>query len=239
MTNARTTGVGKNNTANLLKVVDHTVSSNGSSDLLGTGGNGELGLGGKTVGSGLPGNVGGSRHVLVRRVGARADQTDLELLRPRVPLDLLGKFGEGSGKIRGEGTVNMGLELREVDFDPLVVLTTLIRLEVVVELLGVLRNGRTVGGLEVSAHSVVEGEKRGSGANLSSHVTDSSHTGTRERLDTGTVVLNDSTSTALDSENTRNLEDNIYPKSQYLSPSGIDSSSLPLGVVHPLILPSR
>lgn len=210
LTDTRATSVGKNDTANLFKVFDHTVSSNGSADLLGTGGNGELGLGGKTVGSGLPGNVGRSRHVLVRRVGARANETDLELLRPGVPLDLIGKLGEGSGKVRGEGTVDVGLELSEVDLNPLVILTTLVRLKVVVKLLGVLRNGRTVGGLEVAAHSVVEGEERGGGTNFSSHVTDGSHTGTRERLDTRTVVLNDSTSTTLDSEDTGNLEDNVY-----------------------------
>lgn len=79
LTDTRTTGVGENDTADGLEGVNETVSSDSSSDLLGTGGDGELGLGDKTVSLSLLGDGGGSGHVLVGRVGARTDQSDLEL----------------------------------------------------------------------------------------------------------------------------------------------------------------
>ena len=53
-----------------------------------------------------------------------------------------------------------------------------IGLEVVVEFLGVSSDMRSVGSFEVFRHFTVEWEKRGSGTNLGTHVTDGSHTGT-------------------------------------------------------------
>ena len=53
-------------------------------------------------------------HVFVRRVGTRADQSDLEFLWPIVLLDLLSELGDGGGKVGGEGTVDVWLKLREI-----------------------------------------------------------------------------------------------------------------------------
>lgn len=97
--------------------------------------------------------------------------------------------------------------------DDLVVLALLIRLEVVVELLGVSGNVGSASSLEVLRHSAVEGEERGGGTNLGTHVTDGGHTGTRERLDTGTVVLDNGTGSTLDSEDTGDLENNVLGRS--------------------------
>ena len=108
------TGVGQNDSTDVLEGLNESVTGNGSPDLLGTGGDGELGLGLQTVSLGLLGNGGRSGHVLVGRVGARSDQTDLELLGPVVVLDGLGELGDGGGEIGGEGTVDVGLELRQV-----------------------------------------------------------------------------------------------------------------------------
>ena len=67
------------------------------------------------------------------------------------------------------------------------------------EPLGVSRNLGTLGSLEVVRHAMVEGEERGGGTNLSTHVADSGHTRARKRFDTGTLVFDDSTGTTLDS----------------------------------------
>lgn len=114
LANARSAGVGKDHTANLLERADLTIAGDGSTDLLGTGGDGELGLGFQTVLGSLTGDRSGAGHVLVGRVGARADEGDLELLRPVVLLDCLSELGDGSGQIGSEGTVDVGLKLGEV-----------------------------------------------------------------------------------------------------------------------------
>lgn len=95
------------------------------------------------------------------------------------------------------------------DLDSLVVLGSLVWLQVVVELLSVLGDVGSAGSLEVRSHSLVVREERGGGTNLGTHVTDSSHTGTRQRLDTWTVVLNDGTCSTLDGEDTGDLEDDV------------------------------
>ena len=96
------------------------------------------------------------------------------------------------------------------DLDALVVFGTLIRLQVVLEALGVVGDVRTLGGIEVVDHAVVEGEERGRRTNLGTHITDRGHTRARERLDTRASVLNDGTSAALDGEDTSDLEDDVW-----------------------------
>lgn len=63
---------------------------------------------------GLGGDGSRSGHVLVRGVGARSDQSDLELLGPSVGSNGLGELGDGGGEIGSVGSVNVGLELGEV-----------------------------------------------------------------------------------------------------------------------------
>ena len=114
LSNTRATGVSEDNTSDVFESSDLTVPLNGSTNLLGTGGDGEFALDVKTVRGGFLGNRGGAGHVFVRRVGARTDQTDFELLRPVVRLDGGGKLRDRGGKIGCEGTVDMWLQFREV-----------------------------------------------------------------------------------------------------------------------------
>jgi hypothetical protein len=79
----------------------------------------------------------------------------------------------------------------------------------VLEGLGVRGDVTTVSGLEVSTHSVVVREDRGGSSDLGTHVTDGSHTGTREGLDTGSVVLDDSTGSSLNGQSSGNREDDV------------------------------
>lgn len=170
LTNARTAGVGKNNTAVLLKSLQLTITGNGGANLLGTGSNSEDRLGLETVVQSVTGDGGATGHVLVRRVGARANETDLQVLGPVVVLDGLGELRDGSSQIGGEGTVDVRLEFGQVDLDQLVVLGAL----VLTQLLGVdpgeITNVLALGGGEVVVHAVVEGEDGGRGTDFSTHV---------------------------------------------------------------------
>lgn len=209
LTDARTAGVGKNDTTEFLKSLELAIALDGSTDLLGTGRNSEERLRLQTVVDSVLGDRGSTGHVLVRRVGARADQTDLELLRPSVGLNGVLELRDGGGQVRGERSVDVRLELGQVDLDQLVVLSTLVLAEVLGIGAGEFTNGLTLSDLQVVVHAVVEGEKRGRSTDFSTHVTDGSHTGGRKRVDTRTVVFDDSASTTLDSEETSDLEDDI------------------------------
>ena len=114
MTNARAAGVGKNDTASRLEGLHDTITSDGSTDLLGTGGDREARLEVNAVVSRLLRDVGRAGHVLVGRVRARADESDLELLWPAVLDNLILELGKRSGKVGRKGTVDVRLKLGEV-----------------------------------------------------------------------------------------------------------------------------
>lgn len=59
-------------------------------------------------------NRGGAAHVLIRRVCARANETDLEFLWPSVCLDGLGELRHWGSEIGSERAIDMRLEFREV-----------------------------------------------------------------------------------------------------------------------------
>lgn len=170
LANARAAGVRKNHATEVLEGLELTVTLDGSANLLGTGGDGEEGLGLNAVVESVLGNRGGAAHVLVRGVGARADKTDLEVLGPAVGLDGILELADGGGKIGSEGTVDVGLELGEVDLDELVVLSTLVLAELSGVLAGEVTDLATLGGGQVVVHAVVEGEEGGSSTNFSTHV---------------------------------------------------------------------
>ena len=114
LTATRTARVGQDKTADVLESLDDAVTLDGRTDLLRTGGNGELALGLKTMRHSLLGNVRRTGHVLVRRISARADESNLEFRRPAVFLDLLLELRDRSSQVGSEGTVDMGLEFREI-----------------------------------------------------------------------------------------------------------------------------
>ena len=159
LTDARTAGVSEDNTTDTLESSDLSVTLNCCPNLLRTGGDGELGLDLDTVLGSLLDDGSGAGHILIRRVGARTDERNLEFLGPVVLLDGCGKLGKRGSQIGSEGTVDVGLELGQVDLDQLVVLGTLISLEVVLEAVSVLSNVTTLGRLEILGHTRVVGEE--------------------------------------------------------------------------------
>ena len=204
-----TAGVGKNHAAELLESLELSITLNGGANLLGTRGNGEEGLGLDAVVEGVTGNGGSAGHILVGGVGARSDKTDLKLLWPVVILNSLGELGDWGGKIWGEWAVDVWLELGEVDLDELVVLGTLILAKVVCVGAGEVSDVLALGDGKVIVHAVVEWEEGGGGTNLSTHITDGSHTSARDLVDTWAEVLNNGTSSTLDGKDTSKLEDDI------------------------------
>ena len=114
LANAGTARVREDNTAGVLEGLDDTIAGNGSTDLLRARGDSEFALGRQTVRRSLLGNGSRASHVLVRRVRARTDEADLELLGPVVRLHRLFELADGSGEIGSERTVDVGLELRQV-----------------------------------------------------------------------------------------------------------------------------
>jgi len=209
LANARAAGVGKNHATEVLESLELTVTLNGSADLLGTGSDGEEGLGLDAVVESVLGNGSRAAHVLVGGVGARADKTDLEVLGPAVGLDGILELADGGGKIGSEGTVDVGLELGEVDLDELVVLGALVLTELSGVLAGEVTDLATLGGGQVVVHAVVEGEEGGGGTNLSTHVADGGHASGRDGVNTGAEVLDNGTSATLDGEDTSNLQDDV------------------------------
>lgn len=63
------------------------------------------------------------------------------------------------------------------DSDVLVVLSTFVRFQVVLELLGIRGNIGTLGSTEIVGHTRVEGEQRCCSTNLRTHVANGSHAG--------------------------------------------------------------
>lgn len=210
LTNAGTTGVGKDETTKVKEGLELTVTLNGGTDLLGTGGDGVDGLGLETVGHGVTGNRGRALHVLVRGVGARADKTDLDLKGPVLLNGNLLELGDGGGQIGSEGTVDVGLKSVEVNLNELVVLgTSVSREKVLMVEVSKLGDGGPASGVQVVGHGGVVGEDRGGSTNLGTHVANGTHTSARKSVNTLTKVLNNGTGTTLDGKDTSELEDNI------------------------------
>ena len=114
LTNARTASVCQNQSTNILQSSHLSITGNGSTDLLGTGSDSELALRLESVFGSLLDDRDGARHVLIRRVGAGANQANLELRRPAVLLNSLLELRDRGSQIGSEGTVDVGFELRQV-----------------------------------------------------------------------------------------------------------------------------
>ena len=184
-------------------------SGNSSADLLRTRSDSEESLGLDAVIKSIAGDGGSTGHVFVGRVGTGTNQTDLELLWPVVGLDSLAELRDWGGKIWGEWTVDVWLKLGEVDLNEFVVFSALIFSELLGVYTGEVTNILTLGSSKVLVHAVVEWEERGSGTNLGTHVTDGTHTGGGDLINTWTVVLDNGTGSTLDSEDTSNLKNDI------------------------------
>lgn len=114
LTDTGAAGVSQDDTTSSFESLDLSIASDGGTNLLRSRSDSELALEGKPVVGGLLDDGGRTGHILVGGVGARADKSNLDLLWPVVSLGGLGQLRDRSGQIGGEGSVDVGLQFREV-----------------------------------------------------------------------------------------------------------------------------
>jgi hypothetical protein len=95
---------------------------NGRANLLRTRSDSKHGLSLDAVVNGILSNGSRAAHILVRRVGARANQAYFQFLWPLVRLNGFLEFADWCGKIRSEWAVDVWLQCIEVNLDEFVVL---------------------------------------------------------------------------------------------------------------------
>ena len=117
--------------------------------LFGTGRDGESSFASHSSVSNLLCEGSSSAHIFVGRVGARANQTVFDLNRPVLLAGGLTDLGSEMVKIGGEGTVDAGSELIEVDVDVLVVFGAGVSGEKTLVGVSEVTDGRSAGGVEV------------------------------------------------------------------------------------------
>mmetsp|Transcript_36260 Transcript_36260/g.102163 ORF Transcript_36260/g.102163 Transcript_36260/m.102163 type:complete len:601 (-) Transcript_36260:497-2299(-) len=209
LADARAAGVGQHGCAHLLERVHDTIAADGGADLLGPRGHGERHLGLDARAEGLLGHGSGPSHVLVRGVGAAPDQPGFELGGPAVFLERLPELGQRPGQVGGEGPVDVGLELAQVDLDHLVVLRALIGHQVGGKGVREVSDAGAAGGLEVVLHPLVVREHGGGGPDLRAHVADGPGAGAGDGVRPRAEVLDDGPRTPLHCENAGHLEDDV------------------------------
>uniref|UniRef100_A0A1L8EHS2 Uncharacterized protein n=1 Tax=Haematobia irritans TaxID=7368 RepID=A0A1L8EHS2_HAEIR len=210
LTNAGTTGISQNSTTEIIEYFGDAIAFNGSTNLFRAGGNIEGNLGFQTMFHGILGNTGTTTHIFIGRVGAGTNQTNFNVNGITVLLGISTQFANRMGQIGSEGTIDMGFQCIQIDFNQFIVLAVAVgRQQLSLCLLGFVSNARATSGFQVGSHAIIEGEHRGGSTNFSTHVTDSSHTSTRDGIYTLAVIFNDGTSTTLNSKNISNLQDDI------------------------------
>jgi hypothetical protein len=216
LADTRATGVGQYDAVDGLESIQDAIAFGREADLLGTGRYGELRLELKALGRSVFGDVGGAVEVFVAGVGTRADQADFQYGREFELVYSSGELGNREGTVWRVGAVDVRLQRIEVDFDNAV--EVLLRVgvhfgvsgEVLGDLVGQLGHIGAVGGFQVTRHRLVVTEGRGRCSDLGTHITDGAFTGTANAVGAFAEVFHDGTSTALNGQDTGDLEDNVF-----------------------------
>ena len=127
------------------------------------------------VGSFL-GNRSRARHIFVRGISARTDESDFQFGGPAILHDFVLEFGDRSCKIWREGSIDMWLQFRQIlqeglasnsratlwqiyNINDLVVFSAFIRTQVVSETLSIFGDIRTFSRIQVVCHASIEWEE--------------------------------------------------------------------------------
>ena len=115
-------------------------------------------------------------HIVMRanQAGTRAVPCAAAKSRPWA-IQILTHLGQRVRKVRREGSIDVWLQLRQVDLNELVILSALIWAQVLPEGVRQLGYGLPTRGHQVIIHALVVGEHGGGGTNLSTHVADCAH----------------------------------------------------------------
>jgi hypothetical protein len=198
-----------------LEVVHLTVAPDRLVDLLGARCDPELRLGHRSVAARLSRHVGGALQVLVRGVGAAADQCGGEGRRIAVLARVARHAGDGPGQVGRMGAHDVRLQAREVDLHHLVEEALRVRLHLGIGLqqrgvaAGEVRDLLPAGRLQVERHAFVVGKDRRRRAELRTHVGDGALARAADRAGAGAEVLDDAVGAALHGQDLAHLEDHV------------------------------
>ncbi|KAH6609638.1 hypothetical protein Trco_002984 [Trichoderma cornu-damae] len=232
LADAGAAGVGQQDAPGGLKRRQRAVALQGGADLLAAGGDVEVGGGLEARGGRLLEEALHAGHVLVGAVGAAADEAGRQLLGPPLVPDGVLELGQGGGQVGGEGPVDVGLQLGEVDGDELVVLGALVGLEAeagvrrraasgeALQGPDVLNGPAAARGFEVPRRGLGVGEDGRGRAHLGAHVADGGHAGGAQRVDARAEVLDDGAGAAADGQLARQLQDDVLGRDPVAQPAG-------------------
>lgn len=167
-----------------------------------------------------------------------------ELSRPSRFGNAVFEHRDGVREVGGEGTVDMGFEFGQVDFDVAVVLGSFVGLKVSSEGLECCDGRRAARLIEEATHRGRVGEDGRGSANLGAHVADRAHSGAAKRVDAFAEVLYDVTRSSLNGEDGGELKDDVCNEKCQLQIIAASSEggktkaeSSPLWLAHPLSWP--
>jgi hypothetical protein len=215
LADAGAAGVREHEASDGLEVAHLTVALDRLVDLLGTRCDPELRLRHRTVAARLSRHVGCALQVLVRGVGAAADQCRGESQGIAGFARVARHTRDGPGQIGRVRAHDVGLEAREVDLHHFVEEAPRVGLHLGVGLeqqgvaTGEVRDLLPTGRLQVERHALVVGEDRRGRPELRAHVRDGALARTADPARAGAEVLDDPVRAALHGQDLAHLEDHV------------------------------
>ncbi|PMB71436.1 hypothetical protein BM221_001525 [Beauveria bassiana] len=207
--------------ARALKGLERAVALERRANLLAAGGDVKVGNGLEPRGGRLLEERLDTRHVLVRRIRAAANQARRERLGPLLVPDCVLELGQRRGQVRRERAVDVRLQRRQVNRDALVILGAVVGLKPESRVRRRARAGKRLqrvnvgNGLRAARRRQVprrrlrvgkDGRRR---ADLGAHVADGGHAGAAERIDAGPKILDNVAGAAADRQLAGEPQDNV------------------------------
>ena len=122
LADTRTTGIGHHHATDTLQVFNHAITLGRAIHLLRTWVDNQRSLHLQSLRLYLTGYRSRTAQILIRRVGAGANQSHFHFLRETFLLHTGRKFRNRTSRIGGERTVHIGFQSRKVDFNQPVVI---------------------------------------------------------------------------------------------------------------------
>ena len=215
LSDARAAGIGHDQGTNLLEVIEDTITLGSIANLLRTRVDDELTLYLDALLVSLACHTCRTGQILIGRVGTASYQSNFYHHRIIISRTLRLHVRDRGCRIWSKRTIEMWLDLREVDFYNLVVEGRWIGKHLVIStkfssvLLGKRSNLLTTRLAEIFAGILVEWEDRAGSTQLCTHVTDGSLTGSRNAVQTIAEIFEDGIGTTLHGENAQDFENHI------------------------------
>ena len=226
LSDTRTAGIGHHHTADTLQVLNHAVALSRAIYLFRTRIDNQRSLHLQTFCLYLTGYRSCTTQILIRRVGTRTNQSHFHLLREPFLLHTGSKFRYRTSCIGRKRSVHIRFQCRKVNFNQTVVifLRLLCHFRICPQIgrisLSQCGNILTSGSTEVALHLLIVRENRSCSSHLSSHVTDSSLAGSRQRAGSLSEIFNNGIRPSLHGENTCQFQNHIFWRSPSVQRTG-------------------